>query len=109
MWSRTGELYDIIDKNKKDFGEIPVETCPLIDEVIDIIKKHGGYEDGRLKELMEDIRSHNSKLRHLGLNWYIVSQEVSAKGDKIIEELEDEYKELEKETDNLKYQLKNIE
>jgi len=93
MWTRKGDLYTLIQDRKKEFGQIPEQTCPDIDNII--------------KEL-EKLREDNSKLRDLGRDWYNFCEELSCQSDKIINELEDEISELEREKSELEYEIKSL-
>ena len=84
----------MLSQLKKEAGEIPSPTCPLIDKCIKEIKNHSEalaylkkfanrYEtpdevfddlpeldEGELCDTLESIRTANDQLRHLGDFWY---------------------------------------
>jgi predicted nucleotide-binding protein (sugar kinase/HSP70/actin superfamily) len=100
-------------ENKKLLPEIPPETCPLIDKIIDELKTNvPDIEDTECLFLMEEIRKHNSNLRHLGSEWYSFALKLEARleeqedsSEKEIKALEKEIKALEKENRELEIEL----
>ena len=86
---------DIRD-NVKQFGKIPEQTCPLIDDVLEILGKHecDTPSDGvKVKKLMEKLRTDNGQLRGLGHDWYKTAEDYYAliqEMDYYIDELENQ-------------------
>ena len=74
--------YSEVQKLKKSLGEIPEETCPDIDLIIDMLEK---------------LREDNATLRNLGREWYKMAEDVSI----VANELQDKCDELESERDEL--------
>jgi hypothetical protein len=109
-WTRKGDLYLMVMKYKRELGDIPKETCPLIDSVITILENH--VKDDSIKKdackLMEDLRNDNVKLRSLGKDWYKISEEVCEEADKIIGELEDERDDFEKKWSEAEDEIKDL-
>jgi hypothetical protein len=103
MWSRQGDLYAEVQSWKSKLGDIPPETCPLIDEVIKVLDTPDATPE-MLKaiETMEKIREHNGNLRNFGKEWYENCELLCAKSDDIIEDIEKECKEFENEVQDLK-------
>ncbi|MFA6089935.1 MAG: hypothetical protein WC755_08820 [Candidatus Woesearchaeota archaeon] len=88
--SYQGDLYSLIQKKKKEVGEIPEYTCPEIDKA---------------KEMLETLRLENARLREIGIEWYEFSETLSDKADEIIKDLEKEIEEQKSEINDLKYQI----
>jgi len=72
---------------KKELGEIPRETCPDIDKII---------------ETLEKLREDNAQLRTLGREWYEFA-------DKLASEAQENYDELDKEKEQLEETVKRLE
>ena len=115
MWTRQGELYDLIQKKKKELGKIPEETCPDIDSLLVWLDLLPEDKRSEFNSKLEKLREDNATLRTLGREWYEFCEELSSENDKTIKDLESEYVELEKENENLKdeierlkYDLKNV-
>ena len=110
MWSRQGDLYCEVQNWKRKLGDIPSETCPLIDEVIKVLDTpEATPEMIKAIETMEQIREHNGKLRDLGREWYENCELICSKSDDIIKDIEEEYKELENEIEDLKREKEYLE
>lgn len=86
---------DEIPDLKREVGDIPEQTCPLINKVIREINnvlwalKRGDFDsiEGELwdtEDELETIRQHNNQLRELGKYWY----EQYAATEEKIQELE---------------------
>jgi hypothetical protein len=95
------EFSALIEKWKKDIGEIPENTCPSIDKCIKVIDsfvkdteylRKNAYKYDSVEELAKDIpdlgwnspsddldqklRKDNEKLRELGIYWYEKCKEL---------------------------------
>jgi hypothetical protein len=82
-WYITPDLH----KWKKEAGEIPENTCPDIDKLI---------------ESLELLRQDNAKLRELGVFWYEKCEELSGYYEN---ELEDVKKEMLRDFEDEKYDM----
>ena len=102
MWSRQGELYELVRQEKERNGRIPEDTCPDIDFLLSL---DWGANSKDVEKMMEQLRESNRQLRTLGIEWYEFCEELSKEGDKIIKDLEEEINTLTEENNNLKEEL----
>jgi len=109
-WNRVGDLSNIVSKWKTESKDIPPETCPLIDEVIEALNTPNATPEMiKAIEIMETIRKHNSTLRELGHDWYEYSNQVVDEGEKIIEEIEKEFSNTEEELETAKKTIEELQ
>jgi len=92
-----------------DHSGVPY-TCPLINEVISAVKSvewpENSYWDAtRVIEILEQIRTHNEKLRQFGIDTYIERDEYSYK----VDDLEREIDQLKETIEQLKQDVINAE
>jgi len=83
---------------EREQGKIPSDTCPLIDSIID----KGLTEDQ--KQIIEEVREANAKLRELGKYWHRYYEELLSEH----EDLERSYKKLEKSYDELDDEIREL-
>lgn len=82
---------------------LPRETCPKIDEVINVLKELKGCE-----YIMEELRSANSDLRDYGEYWREKAEEFEARVDELLEDLEKAENERNTHYENYQELLKEI-
>lgn len=108
MWSRQGDLYSLIEKQKKDGGKIPEETCPRIDKILEFYDLIQNENQEEFSDLLEGLRKDNAKLRELGIDWYNFCGALSDKADEIIKDIEEERDEFEQEKKDLESTVEDL-
>lgn len=80
-------------------------TCPLIDSVIDVLKKFDPDDEEDAIRMMEDIRNANSRLRDFGQDQYRQVCNLESERD----DVQDELDRLKRDYENLQSEYNELE